>query len=124
VTKNQNSKENFPGHFISKQFIFTSIFYGLKLDLHYMINILYRFPKDKVRRKQWMQNIHREKWSPQKQTLICSDHFKESYIDRTGNLVRINQDAVPTRFKMFPDHLKKACYYYNIIKPQSFPIDK
>jgi hypothetical protein len=54
--KNQNSKENFPGHFISEQFIFTSIlFYRLELDLHYMINkllslinILYRFPKDKV----------------------------------------------------------------------------
>ena len=50
VMKNQNSKGNFPGHFISKQFIFTSIlFYRLKLDLHYMINILvYRSPKDKV----------------------------------------------------------------------------
>ena len=75
-----------------------------------MINIgLYRFPKDKVKRKQWIQKIHREKWSPKKDTVICSDHFKESCIYRGGNVVGINQDAVPTRFKMFPDHLKKAC---------------
>ena len=75
-----------------------------------MINIgHYRFPKDKVKRKRWMQKNHREKWSPKKHTVICSDHFKESCIYRGGNVVRINQDAVPTRFKMFPDHLKKPC---------------
>ena len=48
-SEGSSDEENFPGHFISKQFIFTSIlFYRLKLDLHYMINILYRFPKGNV----------------------------------------------------------------------------
>ena len=113
VMKNQKLKENFPEHFISKQFCIPPVYYFMdqnQTSFHCMINIdLYRFPRDKVRRKQWIQNIHREKWSPKKHTLICSDHFKESCIYKAGNLVKINQDAVPTRFKVFPDHLKKAC---------------
>ena len=100
-------------------------FHEMKLDCQCMINInLYRFPKDKVRRKQWVQKIHREKWSPKKHTLICSNHFQESCIYRAGNIVKINQDAVPTRFKMFPDHLKKACLLSSTEKAIKLHIDK
>jgi hypothetical protein len=67
------------------------------------------FPCNEERQKQWIKNIRREGWSPSKSSVICSDHFKENSIDRTGQLnVRLKPDAVPTRFKTFPKHLKQV----------------
>ncbi|CAB3991434.1 THAP domain-containing 6-like [Paramuricea clavata] len=67
------------------------------------------FPSNPERKKQWIKNIRRDGWLPNNSSVICSDHFKESNIDRTGLLnVRLKPDAVPTRFKKFPQHLKKV----------------
>ena len=38
---------------------------------------------------------------------LCSDHFQEKYIHRLARL-KLKDDAVPTRFKKFPEHLKKV----------------
>ena len=45
---------------------------------------------------------------PSSHSKLCSDHFQEKHINRTGQKVMLNDDAVPTRFKKFPEHLKKV----------------
>ena len=52
--------------------------------------------------------MRREGWSPSVHSRICSDHFKEAVIDRTGQRVELRHGATPTRFKKFPKHLKKV----------------
>ena len=73
--------------------------------------MIFRFPNNPERKKQWVINIHREDgWSPSNTAVICSDHFLEKYVHRTGSRVRLNIDAIPTRFKAFPKHLKKVIF--------------
>ena len=36
-----------------------------------------RFPQNPERRKEWMINVRRDKWSPSKSAVICSDNFLE-----------------------------------------------
>eukprot|EP00795_Rhopilema_esculentum_P003236 gene3236-1558_t len=52
--------------------------------------------------------MHRQDWSPSQYSRICSDHFKESSIQRVGRKAKLKDDAVPTRFKQFPKYLKKT----------------
>ena len=71
-------------------------------------SIFTRFPSNAERKSRWLVNMHREDWSPSAHSRICSDHFKERDINRTGQRVELRSDAVPTRFKKFPKHLKKV----------------
>ncbi|XP_037797679.1 THAP domain-containing protein 6-like [Penaeus monodon] len=66
------------------------------------------FPSNTEKRKQWLVQMHREDWSPTSHSKICSDHFLEDDIDRTGQIVRLKAIAVPKRFKKFPKHLQKG----------------
>ena len=66
-----------------------------------------RFPKDPERRQLWVTNVHWDNWTPSDTSLLCSDHFLEKYINRTGQRITLKNYAVPTRFKAFPQHLKK-----------------
>ncbi|XP_046860657.1 THAP domain-containing protein 2-like [Xenia sp. Carnegie-2017] len=70
----------------------------------------HRFPADLERRKVWIKNIHRERWTPSSTSRLCSDHFLESCFDRSGKVVKLQRDAVPTRFKLFPQHMKKKTF--------------
>ena len=79
---------------------------------NYFITVMERFPTDPERRKKWIQNIHREDWTPGQNSRLCSDHFLESCYDRSGKTVKLRKDAIPTRFKLFPQHMKKV---YKII---------
>jgi len=67
----------------------------------------HRFPKDNVRRKQWLVAVKREYWTPTDRSSICSAHFKSSCFDRTGQTVRLKENAIPTIFD-FPAHLQKC----------------
>ena len=46
---------------------------------------------------------------PTSRSKICSDHFLEKHLNRSsiGGKTILRQGAVPTRFKKFPQHLKK-----------------
>lgn len=61
-----------------------------------------------------MINVRRDKWSPSKSAVLCSDHFLEKYLNRTGSYTKLIADAVPTRFKSFPKHLKKVRTFITI----------
>jgi len=49
--------------------------------------------------------LKRANWKPSKTDVLCSDHFDEKCFDRTGQIVRLRADSVPTLFK-FPIHLQ------------------
>ncbi|XP_066578234.1 uncharacterized protein LOC136768083 [Amia ocellicauda] len=63
----------------------------------------HRFPKDPVRRRQWREAIRRQTadrklWEPSKNSVLCSRHFTLDMFDRTGQTVRLRDNAVPTVF--------------------------
>ncbi|XP_045621580.1 THAP domain-containing protein 1 isoform X3 [Procambarus clarkii] len=58
--------------------------------------------------KRWLINLRREKYTPSKQSVVCSDHFEDSQLDRTGQITRLRMNAAPTIFKAFPSHLIKV----------------
>ncbi|XP_017264569.1 peroxynitrite isomerase THAP4 isoform X2 [Kryptolebias marmoratus] len=67
------------------------------------------FPKqgrEPDRYNQWVKACRRSDSMPSKWSLLCSDHFTDAAMDRTGQTVRLREGAVPTMFN-FPAHLKK-----------------
>ena len=70
----------------------------------------FRFPTKPELLFKWKKNLRRDNWVPTKSSRLCSDHFQEDMIDRSGKTVRLKPDAIPTRFKSFPKHLIKVCY--------------
>jgi hypothetical protein len=74
--------------------------------LHLFILMTHRFPSDPDRKQLWVQNIRRDDWVPSTHTRICSDHFLEKCINRTGQRTELKVSAIPTRFKKFPEIYK------------------
>ena len=75
---------------------------------------LQKFLTNPEKKVKWLKNIRREDWMPSSHSRICSDHFQEKYINRTGLVAKLREDAVPTRFKNFPKHLKKVTGFKKI----------
>lgn len=46
-------------------------------------------------------------WTPSRFSMLCSNHFEEQYIDRTGKSVKLKADAVPTIFSA-PDETQSS----------------
>lgn len=56
-------------------------------------------------------------WTPTRFSVLCSSHFEEQYIDRTGKCVKLRDDAVPTIFLTSADTQKgKVCVWLLSIK--------
>nr|XP_039255752.1 THAP domain-containing protein 1-like [Styela clava] len=68
----------------------------------------HKFPLNKALCEKWVTALRRANWIPTSSSRLCSDHFKESDIKRTGQRTRIKDNAVPTRFKAFPKYLRKV----------------
>ncbi|XP_076033984.1 THAP domain-containing protein 1-like isoform X1 [Oratosquilla oratoria] len=65
------------------------------------------FPRSKPEiMKRWIVNLRRDNYKPSKYAVLCSNHFEEHCFDRTGQTVRLRDNAVPTLFK-FPAQLVK-----------------
>ena len=78
-------------------------------------NIIFdRFPSEPERKEKWLKNLRRKDWQPSKHSKICSDHFTESNLNRTYRRVKLREDAIPTRFKQFPNYLKKVYLYVTL----------
>ena len=77
-----------------------------------------RFPSKPQRKQLWLVAMHREDWSPGKHSLICSDHFKEKDMNLSCYNVRLRSDAIPVRFKKFPQHLKKVISQHKCVRVQ------
>lgn len=65
----------------------------------------FRFPTEISICSLWERNVRRESWRPSIYSVLCSAHFEESCFDRTGQIVRVREGAVPTIFD-FPQHLQ------------------
>lgn len=64
----------------------------------------HKIPKDPGKRVAWVKAMRRKDFEPSEYTVICSCHFEEKDMDRTGQTVRLREGAVPSVFN-FP---KKA----------------
>ncbi|XP_039275403.1 flocculation protein FLO11 isoform X1 [Nilaparvata lugens] len=66
----------------------------------------HRFPKDPVRRARWLKVMHKAEWQPKYFHKICSEHFEEKMFNKTGQIVRLRDDAEPTIFPGLPSYLQ------------------
>ncbi|XP_061557087.1 RUS1 family protein C16orf58 homolog isoform X4 [Phycodurus eques] len=59
----------------------------------------FKFPLCNERRlKKWLANMKWKDWTPSRFSVLCSKHFEEQHLDRTGKCVQLREDAVPTIF--------------------------
>ncbi|XP_061717499.1 uncharacterized protein LOC133525226 [Cydia pomonella] len=71
---------------------------------------LHSVPKNEVLRRKWLNAIGLENINPRhKELYICSLHFEESHFNRTLDVVRLRENAVPTLFNM-PSTSKHMIY--------------
>ncbi|KAM6967138.1 uncharacterized protein LKV04_019406 isoform 1-T2 [Tautogolabrus adspersus] len=67
----------------------------------------FKFPQYNPRKlKKWLNNMKWDDWTPSRFSVLCSNHFEEQYIDRTGKCVTLRDDAVPTIFSSSGDTQK------------------
>ena len=69
------------------------------------------FPKNPERREKWVRALRRDNFTATDATVICSDHFlttdyKDDEIGYSKKILK--NDAVPSVFPAFPDHLQPA----------------
>ena len=64
------------------------------------VTIMYKFPRNEVRRRIWADQVARPNWTPTNDSLICEIHFEESEFEGKRKL---RDDAVPTIFHRFDD---------------------
>ena len=74
------------------------------------------FPKKEEKRNQWIQAIRIANFQSSKHSRLCSDHFGiEDYYTQKDGKFCLNNDAIPSVFEAFPNHLKKS------LKPKRKP---
>lgn len=77
-------------------------------DVMFVCKCISRFPTDAKLRKIWETALRKEGFSATPHSVLCSQHFTEDAIDRTGQIVRLREGAIPSIFN-FPAHLQKVC---------------
>uniref|UniRef100_A0A8C4N220 THAP-type domain-containing protein n=1 Tax=Eptatretus burgeri TaxID=7764 RepID=A0A8C4N220_EPTBU len=76
--------------------------------------LFFRFPRSRPNiMKRWLANVGMTNCKLSKLAVLCSDHFKESCFDKTGQTTRLRDDAVPTIFE-FSKRLTRVCVSLSI----------
>uniref|UniRef100_A0A3Q2P8A9 THAP-type domain-containing protein n=1 Tax=Fundulus heteroclitus TaxID=8078 RepID=A0A3Q2P8A9_FUNHE len=66
----------------------------------------HKFPKDTTLRKKWELAVRRDGFVATDRSMLCSEHFKDEDFDRTGQIVRLRLNVIPSIFN-FPTSLQK-----------------
>ncbi|KAM9745509.1 uncharacterized protein ACNS7B_009819 [Menidia menidia] len=68
----------------------------------------FKFPLYNPRKlKKWLTNMRWKDWTPTRFSVLCSRHFEEQHLDRSGKSVTLREDAVPTVFSPTENTQKK-----------------
>ncbi|XP_046587107.1 uncharacterized protein LOC124292847 isoform X1 [Neodiprion lecontei] len=66
----------------------------------------HKFPvKDVLRLQQWLKEMKKKDWKPNRNSTLCSAHFTNDCFNRTGFLITLKKNSVPTIF----DNPKSEC---------------
>ncbi|XP_029920947.1 THAP domain-containing protein 6-like, partial [Myripristis murdjan] len=86
----------------------------------------HKFPSDAGLRRQWEVALRREDFVATETSKLCSEHFKPEDLDRTGQIVRLRDGAIPSVFS-FPSHLQRPVVTRTSVTPrkaeESLPVD-
>ncbi|KAM4565008.1 THAP domain-containing protein 6-like [Fundulus diaphanus] len=66
----------------------------------------HKFPKDTTLIKKWELAVRRDGFVATNRSMLCSEHFKDEDFDRTGQIVRLRLNVIPSIFN-FPTSLQK-----------------
>jgi hypothetical protein len=58
----------------------------------YALLVLHSFPQDGAQKKQWVAHAQLLNKDIKPTDKLCSQHFLEKYIDRTGQITRLRSD--------------------------------
>lgn len=63
---------------------------------------LFAFPTDINRRKRWIINCRRDKWTPSSTSRLCETHFEGSQFEhnRADGWLKLKPNAIPTLFNV------------------------
>lgn len=83
---------------------------------------VFRFPSDNEGRKNWVRSIHRDNFEPNKNSVVCEDHFLETDIIRedvikkpdgsiltcTRKIPKLKDGSFPSIFKNQPSYMSRV----------------
>ncbi|XP_062334125.1 THAP domain-containing protein 2-like [Osmerus eperlanus] len=79
---------------------------ALHFTLQHLGGIPSTFPKDTDLRKKWEVTLRRQGFTASGSLVLCSQHFQQGDLDRTGQIVRLRDGVIPSVFS-FPVHLQR-----------------
>ncbi|KAG9276001.1 THAP domain-containing protein 6-like [Astyanax mexicanus] len=86
----------------------------------------HKFPSNIDLRRQWEFAIKRERFVASQSSKLCSEHFEPDDFDRTGQIVRLRDGAIPSVFNL-SSHLQKPAAVRNAKNSkkaeESLPLD-
>ncbi|ELU01873.1 hypothetical protein CAPTEDRAFT_100147, partial [Capitella teleta] len=59
-----------------------------------------RIPMNPAKQREWHNALKNVECAFKKSTHVCSKHFREEDLDRTGATVRVREGVVPTIFQV------------------------
>lgn len=82
---------------------------------------LFRFPRGEYLRKKWLDAIDIENINPRhKNWHLCSLHFEEKWFNRTRDVIRLREGAIPSLFVKvsfrYSSYLPTITYYVLAVK--------
>ncbi|CAK1589425.1 unnamed protein product [Parnassius mnemosyne] len=81
---------------------------------------IHRFPVNKILKKKWLSVIGTENINPRhKMWYVCSMHFEESCFNRTLDVTRLHDNAVPSSSLIISDKTSRAVLRKKQNKPES-----
>ncbi|CAF4899544.1 unnamed protein product [Pieris macdunnoughi] len=69
----------------------------------------HRFPKDEIIKLAWVTNMKKQNLQPTSSSVLCSKHFEDHLIDKSGFRTVLVSGAIPTIFDLL---IEVSTYLY------------